>query len=149
MLDQVCLEPEKVNCVPQIDFFSTSTNPNIIGSDGVLGLKPTPPDGSPIEVHAIPSLMKKLIDEKIVSQYIIGISIQRTNEAEGQIRFGGYNTNMMYHGAKSDIHWYDLPEKDNWQLTMYKGAYGSHYYSEGEETFTAEFNPASPLISVP
>ena len=52
----------------------------------------------------------------------MGISLQTTDVKQSQIRFGGYNSDLIQQDAT--IHWYDLPTSYKWELEVYDSIYG-------------------------
>ena len=114
---------------------ATSDDPHVTGSDGILGLRMGPPPKAPIEAKACPSFLGKLKEADIIDKLILGISIHRDNGNKGQIRFGGYNMNKMYYGTKTEIVWYDLPDNDAWELTVYEGLYGTTHFLEADAEY--------------
>lgn len=122
-------------------FFATYDDPGVQGVDGIMGLSFAQLD------HPVPSFMSKLIQSGLISRPIIGISLQAGNTVKSQIRFGGYNEELIKFGNK--IHWYNIQTTNEWKLQIFDSIYGRDRFWVGNTSVPVEINPSTPLISMP
>lgn len=126
--------------------FTCDKFPEFDDGEGILGLRPAPG-----EVDK-DSFLEQLADKQQIEKPIFSVFVTNdyyyTPLITSQIRFGGYNNDVLDQYFNTNFDYFKLNTFDTWALTIYDAKYNDYsYFSRNIKT--VEFNPGTPYITMP
>ena len=145
----MCLDSPLPKCALDLIVFAVerATPWYSANSDGYLGLAPLKSTTVGKNEANRNNVMEQMHKHKMIDKKVFGVHTHMFNTTEdpSQIRFGGYNEELIRDGH--DLVWFNTSNQNAWSIEIFSG--GLHIDIFSNKTMHAIVDPAYPYIAMP